>query len=283
VIRLARQGQREGDGGGWQQWVELVILFHTNFATGQRVSGDREAVHEQLEAFVALSVLVESIGQVVAADKAFAMPMRSILPAIQDSITQGYLSLTNLLLQEQAMMMVLSLARSLLQYLRERLAVDEHNPELKEGGKRAVVSLIYWVINFVPQQAQPQSKYELLFGSFNAHTLLELLAKLLARTLNLLVIEDCLSFLNCLFREASGFGELLFLITEAIRFDLPKTFALLAARIKTRELKSSHMVRYNLQCDLAELLGKSAVEPFHLKQMIKVNRVPEKAFTASLR
>jgi hypothetical protein len=46
----------------------------------------------------------------------------------------------------------------------------------------------------------------MLFSSFNAHTILELLSKLLSRTVNLMVIEDCLSFLNALFQEASGFG-----------------------------------------------------------------------------
>jgi hypothetical protein len=56
------------------------------------------------------------------------MPLRAMLPAIQDSITQGYLSLTNLLLQEQALMMILSLSRTIFQYLKERLSIDEQNP-----------------------------------------------------------------------------------------------------------------------------------------------------------
>jgi hypothetical protein len=283
ILRLpwSRKGEEEF---GWEQWLNLVILFHTNFITGQRIAPDREAIHQQLEAFIALYVLVESVNQLVAGDRSFSMPLRTMLPAIQDSVTQGYLTLTNLLLQEQALVVILMLSRSMLQYLKQRLEVDENNPEHREAsnGKKVPPSLIFWVINFVPQ-AKPQSKFELLFSSFNAHTVLELLAKLLSKTVNLMVIEDCLAFIATLFQEVSGFGEMLFLITEAIRFELPKTFSLLLARIKTRELKSSHMIRYSLQCDLSELLGKSSIEPFKLKEMIKIQKSGEKAFNGTLR
>lgn len=106
--------------------------------------------------------MMESINQLVANDRSFAMPMRSMLPAIQDSIIQAYLTLTNILLQEQALILILSLARTLIQYLKERLTIDEHNPEQEpsssSGGKKTPPSLIFWVINFVPQ-AKPQSKY----------------------------------------------------------------------------------------------------------------------------
>lgn len=43
------------------------------------------------------------------------------------------------------------------------------------------------------------------------------------------------------------------------------------------------MMRYSLQCDLADLLGKSTVEPFKLKEMIKITKSVEKAFNTALR
>lgn len=43
------------------------------------------------------------------------------------------------------------------------------------------------------------------------------------------------------------------------------------------------MIRYNLQCDLSELLGKSSIEPFRLKEMIKIQKSAEKAFNVSVR
>jgi hypothetical protein len=250
----------------WEQWLNLAILFHTNFITGQKITADRDVVHQQLEAFVALYALVESINQVIVSDKSYSMPLRTMLPTIQDSIIQAYLTLSNLHLQEQALLIMLSLSRSMLAYLKERLTVDENNPEHIENalGKKVSPSLIFWIINFSPHPKQ-RSKFDLLFNSLNSHTLFELLTKILPKTINLAMIEDCLSFISTLFQEVSGFGELLFLITEAIRFELPKSLALLSTRIKIRELKSSQMIKYNLQCDLYELLGRSTIEPFKLK------------------
>ena len=57
---------------------------------------------------------------------------------------------------------------------------------------------------------------------------------MLPKSVNIAVIEECVSFVNLLFKEYSTFGELLFLITEAMRLDFPHSFNLVLHKIKIR-------------------------------------------------
>lgn len=43
------------------------------------------------------------------------------------------------------------------------------------------------------------------------------------------------------------------------------------------------MIKYNLQCELSEIFGKSTIEPFKLKDMVKIQKTSEKIFTTTLK
>ncbi len=57
---------------------------------------------------------------------------------------------------------------------------------------------------------------------------------MLPKSLNLYVGESLINFVKILFEEVSSFGELLFLITELIRFEFPQILESIMKKILHR-------------------------------------------------
>jgi len=107
--------------------------------------------------------------------------------------------------------------------------------------------------------------------------------KVIGRTASIVVLEESLSFIQILFQEVSIFGELLFLITEAIRFEFPRMLKEASNKIKSHNFKNNQILRCTLQVDMFELLGKSTIEHFKMKDMVKIQKIGEKTFNSSVR
>jgi hypothetical protein len=114
---------------------------------------------------------------------------------------QAYLQLKNLQFQELVMQQIMYLCKGIIGYLKKWDAKNMENPERKEGNnnsKPAPNSLIYWIINFTPQQ-KFQNKHDLIITPLNSHTILELVTKVMSRTASIVVYEESLSFVQTLF------------------------------------------------------------------------------------
>ena len=65
-----------------------------------------------------------------------------------------------------------------------------------------------------------------------------------------------------------------------IRYEFPSILERIFHKIATREFRKQEVFRYYLQFEIEELFGRSGVEGFRLKEMIKLQKVNEKLFAS---
>jgi hypothetical protein len=186
----------------------------------------------------------------------------------------SYLKLGHLQLQEQIMISIADLAKTVSLALKSKLGEEEDS---HREGRRDAQSVVYWLINFTPKSSEVKGI------GLNSHSILELASSLLPKTGNLCVIEALTSFFRFLFQHVATFGEMLFLITELIRYEFPNALDDILKKIMQRELRAKDMYRHYIQFDLLDFYGRSYIEPFKLKEMMKVQKINEKGFTHGLR
>ena len=95
------------------------------------ITGEGQNTHVELYTFMGLFLMIQSINELLNDDKTNQIPLRKILPEIQDTVIRGFLYLGNFQLQEQCLSAIIVLSKSIMQYLKARLEIDDHNPETK--------------------------------------------------------------------------------------------------------------------------------------------------------
>lgn len=148
----------------------LSLLFFTNLTASH--SHEIDLSHSQFSSFLSLFILVELLNSLITADSHCQLTLSRILPQMMDSILRNYVQLHHHQFQEQVLLLLLGLARTVIAHIKAEIAKKQSQEEGSVAAcKKAVDSCIYWVINFTPHQkfsskmdilAEPNTPYTLL-------------------------------------------------------------------------------------------------------------------------